>query len=134
MSAVLPAPGSKVVEDLHPAPDASVDEEIVDLSTPASAPAAAPAVVKPAAAPAAPAAAAADDEIPEEFRGKSPKELVRMYREAQSTIGRQGSELGDFRKKADMLIQASLASLAAGRAQRPAAEPAAAATAPATAA
>lgn len=64
--------------------------------------------------PAAPAPVAdADDDMPPELKGKSPKELARMYREAQSVIGRQGSELGDFRKKADMLIQASLASLAA---------------------
>src|SRR5216117_3935966 len=53
------------------------------------------------------AAAEEGDDLPEELKGKSPKELAKMYREAQSLIGRQGSELGEARKRMDALIQAS---------------------------
>lgn len=51
------------------------------------------------------------DDIPAELKGKSPKELAKMYREAQSLIGRQGSELGEYRKHVDKLIQSNLESL-----------------------
>lgn len=134
MAAVIPTPTSEVVDELHPAPKPGEDEEIVDLSAPAPKPeAVAPAA--PAAAPAAPAAPAvpapsAEDEIPEEYRGKTPAQLAKMLKDAQSVIGRQGSELGDFRKKADLLIQASLENLRASRA--PAAAPAPQQPAPAT--
>lgn len=74
------------------------------------------AVVKPAKVVAKPVVAAAgDDELPAEFRGKTPKELVRMYQDAHSTIGRQGSELGEYRKQADQVIQASLRVLEASK-------------------
>lgn len=53
-----------------------------------------------------------DEEIPEPLRGKSPKELARMYVEAQKAIGRQGQELGDLRRTADTYIKASLAARA----------------------
>jgi hypothetical protein len=38
-----------------------------------------------------------------------------MYKEAQSLIGRQGSELGDLRRRTDTAIQASLAALSQRR-------------------
>ena len=65
---------------------------------------------KPAAKPAAVAKPAVEEEeIPEELRGKTPAQLAKMYRDAHATIGRQGTELGELRRKADLFIQASLA-------------------------
>ncbi len=106
LEAILPE--SKVEDgeefvDLAAKDDASAGTETVPAKKPAAA--AAPAK-KPA------PAADVDDDLPEDLRGKTPKELAKMYREAQSLIGRQGSELGEFRRKADLLIQASLANLA----------------------
>jgi hypothetical protein len=88
-----------------------------------------PVTAKPAAAAAAPAAAASgEDDLPPEFKGKSVKDVVKMYQEAHSTIGRQGQELGEYRRKADQVIQASLRVLAAQKAgQQPAAADVAAA-------
>lgn len=113
-------------------PKLADDEELVDLDSGAEdstkddeKPAAkAPVKKEVAKAPEKPEAPAkpADDEdaaLPEPLRGKSKAELARMYQEAHQTIGRQGSELGEFRRKADLLIQASLANLKAG--QKPAA-------------
>jgi len=115
---------SKVLEDNEHAlfgdeVVAGEGEELVDLSEGSDA-GAVPAKTAPAKAKPAPAAAAEDD-LPPEYKGKSPKELVEMHRQAQSLIGRQGTELGEFRKKADMLIQASLANIQAQRAVQPAA-------------
>lgn len=45
-----------------------------------------------------------DDDIPEKFRGKSPKELVEMYRNAETELGRKNNEIGMIRKLADELI------------------------------
>lgn len=56
-----------------------------------------------------------DDELPAEYRGKSLKDVIKMHRDAASLIGRQGSELGEFRRKADLLIQASLENLRKGQ-------------------
>lgn len=50
-----------------------------------------------------------DDDTPEELKGKTQAELAKMYREAQSLIGRQGSELGELRKLADTAIRTTLA-------------------------
>lgn len=50
-------------------------------------------------------AATGDDDVPPELRGKSPAELARMYREAQSLIGRQGRELGESRKLLDTYVK-----------------------------
>jgi hypothetical protein len=107
----LPAPTSKVLEDgdaalIEASTEAeivedpntdSTEEEIVDFVAMTAAPAKpdVPADV-PAAKPPVKKAAA---------------QLAKMYREAQALIGRQGSELGEFRKKADLLIQASLANM-----------------------
>lgn len=51
-----------------------------------------------------------DDDLPEKYRGKSVKEIVRMHQEAERLTGRQGQELGEIRKLADDLIQRQLAS------------------------
>lgn len=45
-----------------------------------------------------------DSDIPEKLRGKSPKELARMYAEAEKLIGRQAQEVGEVRRLADELI------------------------------
>lgn len=63
-----------------------------------------------------PADPPADDELPEEFKGKSAAELARMYKEAQSLIGRQGRELGEVRKLADRLVQSDMERRAAEKA------------------
>jgi len=55
------------------------------------------------------------DDTPDELKGKTPAELAKMYREAQSLIGRQGSELGELRKLADKAIQATLHATQQGR-------------------
>lgn len=52
--------------------------------------------------------ATADDDVPAELKGKSPAELAKMYRDAQSVIGRQGTELGELRKIADNYIRTNL--------------------------
>lgn len=52
-----------------------------------------------------------DDDLPPEFKGKSKKEIAKMYQDAHKVIGRQGSELGELRQKADFAIKASLEAL-----------------------
>jgi hypothetical protein len=54
-----------------------------------------------------------EDDIPEQLRGKSSKELAKMYAEAQKAIGRQGHELGQLRSMADAYIRRQLAEKAA---------------------
>src|SRR3990167_10360419 len=49
---------------------------------------------------------AADDSVPEDLKGKTPAQLAKMYKDAQTLIGRQGSELGDLRRAADKYISA----------------------------
>jgi hypothetical protein len=51
---------------------------------------------------------ATEDEIPEDLKGKTPAQLAKMYKEAQTLIGRQGTELGDLRRAADKYISAHL--------------------------
>lgn len=101
--------GTEIVEEFH-IPDNTV--EYTDVTGKDDLPAG---VTDPAddeerpAKPARPAKAVpADDEIPAELKGKTPAELARMYKEAQSVIGRQGSELGDLRRTADDYIKAKL--------------------------
>jgi hypothetical protein len=78
----------------------------------------------PAQAAAKPAAAAAqptgDEDVPEQFRGKSKKDIVKMYQDAHQVIGRQGSELGELRQKADFAIKASLEALRGRKTEEPA--------------
>lgn len=45
-----------------------------------------------------------DDELPENLRGKSFTDVVRMYKESQSTIGRMANDLGTQRQLSDRLL------------------------------
>lgn len=137
MPAVLVESNTEVLEDKDDAllPDNKIEEgdEYVDLNASVESTTAAPKVSTPAPqskepkkdAPA--AQVAEEEELPEELKGKTPAQLAKMYKEAQSVIGRQGSELGEFRKKADQLIHASLANLrereAPAKKEEPKAEP-----------
>lgn len=47
-----------------------------------------------------------EDDIPEKYRGKDVKEIIRMHAEAEKLIGRQGSEVGELRKVVDEFIKA----------------------------
>jgi hypothetical protein len=49
------------------------------------------------------------DEIPEKYKGKDLKEIIRMHSEAEKLIGRQGSEVGELRKIVDDFIKAQTA-------------------------
>ena len=46
-----------------------------------------------------------DDDIPEKYRGKTPKEIARMHMEAEKALGRQGSEVGELRRLVDDFIK-----------------------------
>jgi hypothetical protein len=46
-----------------------------------------------------------DDDIPEKYRGKSAKDLIRMHQEAEKVLGRHSSEVGELRKVVDEFIQ-----------------------------
>ena len=45
-----------------------------------------------------------EDDTPEKYRGKSPKEIIRMHQEAEKLLGRQSSEVGELRKLVDNFI------------------------------
>jgi hypothetical protein len=45
-----------------------------------------------------------DEDIPDKYRGKSAKEIVRMHQEAEKLLGRQSSEVGELRKLVDNFI------------------------------
>ena len=47
-----------------------------------------------------------EDDIPEKYKGKSVKEIVRMHQEAEKAMGKQGSEVGELRRIVDSYIQA----------------------------
>jgi hypothetical protein len=124
MAAVLPESKSEVVEDgveaILPEPKVEEGEEFVDLHEPEPKKEPAPAAKKTVAAPAkkekVEPAPSTDDELPDDLKGKTPAQIAKMLKEAQSLIGRQGNELGEFRRKADLLIQTNLAALAARKA------------------
>lgn len=48
------------------------------------------------------------EDLPEKFRGKSPKEVVEMYENLEKEFGRKGQELGELRQLTDTLIQKEL--------------------------
>lgn len=129
MPAVLPKSDVEVLEDGVEAllPEAQVieGEEFADLEEEVAPTEPTPKKKKPAAKKEVAPAGEGDDELPEELKGKSPAQLAKMYKEAQSLIGRQGSELGEFRKRSDQLIQANLDALAERRRQDAAAAAAA---------
>ena len=39
-----------------------------------------------------------EEDIPEKYKGKSVKDIVRMHQEAERAIGKQGSEVGELRR------------------------------------
>ena len=45
-----------------------------------------------------------DDDMPEKYKGKSAKDIVRMHQEAEKLLGRQSSEVGELRKMVDNFI------------------------------
>jgi hypothetical protein len=49
-----------------------------------------------------------DDDIPDEFKGKSVKDLVGMTIHARKEMGRQANELGEIRKLADEMIKSQI--------------------------
>jgi hypothetical protein len=46
-----------------------------------------------------------EDELPEKYRGKTPKEIIAMHQEAEKLIGKQGSEVGELRRVVDDFIK-----------------------------
>lgn len=57
------------------------------------------------------------DDLPEKFRGKSPSDIARAYKELESHLGRQAQEIGELRRTHDEFIRSTLA-------QRQASQPA----------
>jgi len=51
-----------------------------------------------------------EDNLPEKYKGKDYKEIVRMHQEAERLIGRQGSEVGELRRIVDDFIKAQASS------------------------
>ena len=47
-----------------------------------------------------------EDDIPDKYKGKSVKEIVRMHQEAERAIGKQGSEVGELRRIVDDFVRA----------------------------
>jgi hypothetical protein len=46
-----------------------------------------------------------DDDIPDKYRGKSVKDIIRMHQEAEKVLGRHSSEVGELRKVVDEFIK-----------------------------
>ena len=63
--------------------------------------------------------ATTEDEVPEEYKGKTVAQIAKMHKDAQALIGRQGSELGELRRAADKYIRAHLEREAAPAATAP---------------
>ena len=47
-----------------------------------------------------------EDDIPEKYKGKSVKDIVRMHQEAEKAMGKQGSEVGELRRIVDDFVKA----------------------------
>lgn len=45
-----------------------------------------------------------EDDLPEKYKGKSAKDIIRMHQEAEKLLGRQSSEVGELRKLVDNFI------------------------------
>ena len=50
----------------------------------------------------------AEDDIPEKYKGKDLKDIVRMHQEAEKLLGRQSQEVGELRKTFDDYIKTQL--------------------------
>lgn len=96
-------------------PPGVADPNVID-DKPAAQPAKQPRAVK--------KPAVGDDEVPEEFKGKTQAQIVKMLKDAQSLIGRQGQELGELRRAADTYIKQALTHAPAAPAPDKAATPA----------
>lgn len=46
-----------------------------------------------------------EDDIPDKYKGKDIKDIVKMHQEAEKLLGRQSSEVGELRKVVDDFIQ-----------------------------
>ncbi len=53
-------------------------------------------------------APAPEEQIPEKYRGKSPAEIIKMHEEAESRLGKMGSELGELRTLTDEYVRSTL--------------------------
>lgn len=51
-----------------------------------------------------------EDDIPDKYKNKSVKDIVRMHQEAERAIGRQGSEVGELRRIIDDFVKAQTVS------------------------
>lgn len=60
-----------------------------------------------------------DDEIPEKFRGKQLKEILKSYEDMEKLVGRQGSELGELRRTHDEVIRSVLTQRGQGQHAKP---------------
>lgn len=49
-----------------------------------------------------------EEEVPEDLKGKTPAQIAKMLKDAQTLIGRQGQELGELRRAADTYIKTAL--------------------------
>ena len=47
-----------------------------------------------------------EEDIPDKYKGKSVKDIVRMHQEAERAIGKQGSEVGELRRIVDEFVKA----------------------------
>ena len=47
-----------------------------------------------------------EEEVPERYRGKTAKDLIRMHQEAEKLMGRHSKEVGDLRRVVDDFIKA----------------------------
>lgn len=47
-----------------------------------------------------------EEDIPDKYKGKSVKDIVRMHQEAEKALGKQGSEVGELRRVVDDFIRA----------------------------
>ena len=123
-SRVLEEGDDALIQGTEPGAKLQDGEEFVDLTKEDAAPAPAAAAPAKSKEPAAPAKGDEEDDIPQEYKGKSLKDIVKMHRDAEKLIGRQGSELGELRKRVDVAVQASLAALQRNREPAPAPKPA----------
>lgn len=46
------------------------------------------------------------EDLPDKYKGKTVKDIVRMHQEAEKALGRQGSEVGELRRLVDDFIKA----------------------------
>ena len=49
-----------------------------------------------------------EEEVPEKFKGKSTKDLIKMYQESEKLIGKQGNEVGELRRIVDDFIKSQV--------------------------